>query len=106
MNALKPFTPFGGLANTGSALNIRVYLRLTAFSRFIHKPFRLPGRESYKRDRMVFFVRQAHVHIGNPIGLHEFGGLVGKRELRFAGGIVRNADVVQHETVAEAGAHS
>jgi len=26
---------FGGLANTGSALNIRVYLRLTAFSRFI-----------------------------------------------------------------------
>jgi hypothetical protein len=25
--------PFGGLANTGSALNIRVYLRLTAFSR-------------------------------------------------------------------------
>ena len=25
--------PFGGLANTGGALNIRVYLRLTAFSR-------------------------------------------------------------------------
>jgi hypothetical protein len=25
--------PFGGLANTGSALNICVHLRLTAFSR-------------------------------------------------------------------------
>jgi hypothetical protein len=33
MDASKPFTTFGGQANTGSALNIRVYLRLISFSR-------------------------------------------------------------------------
>jgi hypothetical protein len=34
MDALKPFTLFGGLANTGSALNIRVYLRSSAANCF------------------------------------------------------------------------
>src|SRR4030065_840744 len=32
--------PFGGLANTGSALNIRVHLHLTVFSRIIRHPQR------------------------------------------------------------------
>jgi hypothetical protein len=32
LDALKSFTPFGGLANTGGALNIRVHLRLAVFS--------------------------------------------------------------------------
>jgi hypothetical protein len=32
IDAPKPFAPFGGLANTGGALNIRVYLRSSASS--------------------------------------------------------------------------
>jgi hypothetical protein len=34
MDAPKPFTTFGGLANTGSALNIHVYLRSSAVNCF------------------------------------------------------------------------
>src|SRR4030067_497127 len=34
--------PFGGLANTGCALNIRVHLRLTGFSRIISPCIPLP----------------------------------------------------------------
>jgi hypothetical protein len=44
MDALKPFTLFGELANTGSALNIRVYLRSSAANCFfqIYKLFAYP----------------------------------------------------------------